>query len=50
MTPPQDDEPLSVLRVVEVTIAFALLLGIVGAWAYGWLRGTGLLAGLWYGG
>lgn len=45
-----ENEPVSVLRVVEVSLAFALLLGILGIWAYGWIRGTGLLAGAWYGG
>jgi hypothetical protein len=45
-----ENEPLSLWRVVEVTLAFAMLIGIAGCWAYGWLRGTGLLAGLWYGG
>lgn len=44
-----ENEPLSFLRVVEVIVAFVVLFGIVGAWAYAWLRGTGLLAGLWYG-
>lgn len=50
MTPPQPDEPVSALRILEVALAFALLFGIAGLWLYGWLMGTGLLAWLWYGG
>lgn len=50
MTPPQPDEPVSVLRIIEVTLALAVLFGIAGVWVYGWLTGTGLLAVLWYGG
>jgi len=45
-----DDEQISVLRVVEVTIACAALFLLAGAWAWGWARGSGLMAVLWYGG
>ncbi len=42
------DEQLSVLRILEVALAFSVLALIVGCWAYGWIRGSGLLTMLWY--
>lgn len=50
MTPPTpDNEPVSVLRVIEFILAVVALAIVAGAWAYSWLRG-GLLAALFYGG
>jgi hypothetical protein len=49
MNDPDPNEPISVMRVIEFTLAVVALGLLCGAWAYSWLRG-GLLAGFWYGG
>ena len=50
MTPPTpDNEPVSVLRVIEFALAVAVLAVVAGVWVYGWLRG-GMLASMFYGG
>ena len=50
MTPPTpDNEPVSILRVVEFVVAVSALAIFAGSWAYSWFKG-GWLASLFYGG
>lgn len=38
--PVNDDEPVSVLRCIELALALVVILGLAGMWAYSWLFGA----------
>lgn len=49
MNDPDQNEPISVMRVIEFTLAVLVLAMLSGVWVYSWFSGS-LLAKFWYGG